>query len=60
MEDGSKSTEQEVDPRKKFGPDVVLPKRATSAYLFFAPDAIKKIREKEGCTQTEAMKKAGA
>ena len=60
LADGTKSTEQEIDPKKRFGPDVLLPKRAASAYLGYAQEAIKKIRAAEGCSQTEAMKKAGA
>ena len=50
MEDGTKSTDAYMDPKKKFGPDVVLPKKPISAYLAFAPDAIKKIRAEKGCS----------
>ena len=40
MLDGVKSTDVPVDPKKKYGPDVVLPKRACSAYLFFAQEKL--------------------
>lgn len=58
-EDGVKSTDIAVDPKKKFGKDVVLPKKPLSAYLFFTTDQVNKIKEKLKCTHTEAMKKAG-
>ena len=35
-EDGKKSTELHVDPKKKYGADVKLPKKPLSAYLYFA------------------------
>lgn len=58
-EDGIKSTDLQVDPKKKFGKDTVLPKKPLSAYLFFTTANVNKIKEKENCTHPEAMKKAG-
>ena len=56
-EDGTKSTEADVDPKKRFGKDVLLPKRPLSAYLFFTGENMQKVREENGCTHVEAMKK---
>lgn len=48
-----------VDPKKKFGADAVMPKKAISGYICFTTENLSKIKEKEGCTHAEAMKKAG-
>jgi hypothetical protein len=45
MEDGTKSTDAYVDPKKRFGKDVVLPKRALSAYFFFTGENVNLIRD---------------
>jgi len=37
----------------------LLPKKPLSAYLFYTTENVNKIKEKEGCTHTEAMKKCG-
>jgi len=37
----------------------MLPKKPLSSYLYFTTDQMNKIKEKEGCTHPEAMKKAG-
>jgi len=55
--DGIKSTDLDVDPKKRFGKDVVLPKKPISAYLFFTGSSVNSIKEKENCTHMEAMKK---
>lgn len=34
-EDGKKSTEIEMNPRLKFGPDAYLPKKPLSSYFIF-------------------------
>lgn len=47
-----------VDPKKKYGKDVMLPKRALSAYFFFTGEKAPAIREQKGCTHMEAMKMA--
>ena len=39
--------------------NVVKPTRANSAYIFYSLDAIPKIKEKEGLSHPQAMKKAG-
>jgi len=57
--DGVKSSEMECDAKKKYGKDIVMPKKVMSAYLYFTTDQMNKIKEKEGCTHPEAMKKAG-
>ena len=59
MPDGTKSTDQYVDPKKKYGEDCVVPKKPLSAYLFFTTENVNKIKEKDGCSHPEAMKKCG-
>jgi hypothetical protein len=60
MPDGTKSTDQVIsDPKKKYGPDVVVPKRACSAFIFYSTEQVIKIKEKEKCSHTDAMKKVG-
>ena len=60
-EDGVKSTDVEItDPRKKYGKNVLLPKRALSAYFFFTGQNIPIIRNDEKCTHMEAFKLAAA
>lgn len=58
-EDGIKSTDLRVDPKKKYGETCVVPKKPLSAYLFYTTENVNKIKEKEGCTHPEAMKKCG-
>ena len=58
-EDGVKSTDLKVDPKKKFGADVILPKKPLSAYLFYTTENVNKIKDEQSCTHTEAMKKCG-
>lgn len=57
--DGIKSTDLAVDPKKKFGADCLLPKKPLSAYLFYTTENVNKLKEKENCSHTEAMKKCG-
>lgn len=59
MADGSKSVDQYVDPKKKYGEDCVVPKKPLSSYLFFTTENVNKIKEKESCSHPEAMKKCG-
>ena len=59
MPDGTKSTDQYVDPKKKYGEDCVVPKKPLSAYLFFTTENVNKIKEKDSCSHPEAMKKCG-
>lgn len=47
-----------VDPKKKYGDDVLLPKKPLSAYFYFTTTNCASIREKEGCTHMESMAKA--
>jgi len=58
-EDGKKSTDLYVDPKKKYGESCVVPKKPLSAYLFYTTENVNKLKEKEGCTHPEAMKKCG-
>lgn len=58
-ESGIKSTDIEVDPKKKYGKDAVLPKKSMSSYLYFTQEQVNKIKEKEKCTHLDAMRKAG-
>ena len=55
--DGIKSTDMDVDPKKKYGKDVMLPKRPLSAYLYYTGENVNKVKEKEGCSHIDAMKK---
>lgn len=55
--DGTKSTEMDIDPRKKYGKTCLLPKRPLSAYLFYTGENVNKVKEKEKCTHIDAMKK---
>lgn len=57
--DGIKSTDLPVDPKKKWGKDVMLPKPARSVYSYFTAENMAKIKEKEGCKHSEAMGFAG-
>lgn len=60
MPDGTKSTEADVDVKKKWGKDVTLPKRATPAYMFYSMEKLKEIKEKFKIEkQGDAMKKCG-
>jgi len=60
MQDGVKSTDMvNLDPKKKYGPDVLLPKRALGSYMYFTQDRTKSIAEKEKIPWTEATKRAG-
>ena len=44
MADGTKSTDQYVDPKKKYGEDCVVPKKPLSSYLFFTTANVNKIK----------------
>lgn len=57
--DGQKSTDLFVDPKKKYGSSCMLPKKPLSAYLFYTTENVNKIKEKDGCSHPEAMKKCG-
>jgi len=57
--DGQKSTDLYVDPKKKYGDRCVVPKKPLSAYLFYTTANVNLLKEKEGCTHPEAMKKCG-
>lgn len=59
-EDGQKSTDLYVDPKKKYGEDCLLPRKPLSAYLFYTTENVNKLKEQEKCTHPEAMKKCGA
>ena len=59
-EDGTKSTDLHVDPKKKYGIDCVVPKKPLSAYLFYTTENVNKIKEADNCTHPDAMKKCGA
>ena len=37
----------------------MLPKKPLSAYLFYTTENVNKLKEKESCSHTEAMKKCG-
>lgn len=58
-EDGQKSTDLYIDPKKKYGERCVVPKKPLSAYLFYTTKNVNLLKEKEGCTHPEAMKKCG-
>ena len=58
-EDGQKSTDMYVDPKKKYGEDCLLPKKPLSAYLFYTTENVNQLKEKENCTHPQAMKKCG-
>jgi hypothetical protein len=58
-DDGVKSTDLYVDPKKKYGETCVVPKKPLSAYLFYTTANVNSLKEKEGCTHPEAMKKCG-
>merc|ERR1712151_368964 len=58
-EDGQKSTDLYVDPKKKYGESCVVPKKPLSAYLFYTTENVNTLKEKEGCTHPEATKKGG-
>ena len=37
---GEKSTDQYIDPKKKYGETCVVPKKPLSAYLFFTTENV--------------------
>ena len=39
-EDGQKSTDLYVDPKKKYGETCVVPKKPLSAYLFYTTENV--------------------
>jgi hypothetical protein len=57
--EGKKSTDLYVDPKKKYGDDCVVPKKPLSAYLFYTTANVNKIKDKENCSHSEAMKRCG-
>lgn len=57
--DGIKSTDMVVDPRKKWGKDILMPKKPLSGYIYFATANVNVLKEKEKCSHTDAMKLAG-
>jgi hypothetical protein len=57
--DGVKSTDLPIDVKKKWGKDIITPKPARSAYLYFTGENVNKIKEKNGCKHTEAMALCG-
>ena len=58
-EDGKKSTDLYVEPKKKYGEDCLLPKKPMSSYLFFTIEQVNILKEKEKCNHSDAMKKCG-
>ena len=48
-----------VDPKKKWGKDILMPKKPLSAYLFYSTANMNKIKEEEKCSHPEAMKLCG-
>ena len=58
-EDGQKSTDLWVDPKKKYGEDCVVPKKPLSSYLFYTKENVNRLKEEKGCTHPEAMKFCG-
>mgnify|MGYP001097678687 CR=1 FL=1 len=59
-EDGTKSTDLYVDPKKKYGEDCVVPKKPMSSYLYFTLANAKIVKEKYSCSHMDALKKCGA
>ena len=59
-EDGKKSTDLYVHPKKKYGEDCLLPRKPLSAYLFYTTENVNLIKEEEKLTHPEAMAKTGA
>jgi hypothetical protein len=56
-EDGTSALKSEKDPKRKYGPGVMLPKKPKSAYFIFQNDNLKTVMEKEKIKMTEAVKK---
>jgi hypothetical protein len=54
-EDGQKSIDLYVHPKKKYGEDCLLPRKPLSAYLFYTKENVNLIAEQEKCTHPEAM-----
>jgi hypothetical protein len=44
-EDGQKSTDLYVDPKKKYGEDCLLPRKPLSAYLFYTTENVNLLKE---------------
>jgi len=58
-DDGKRSIDLYVEPKKKYGEDCMLPKKPLSSYLFYTTENVNRLKEKENCSHTEAMKKCG-
>jgi len=58
-EDGKKSTDLPMNPRLKYGRNAVLPKKPLSTYFIYTHEKVKSIKEKEGCSHTDAIGKCG-
>jgi hypothetical protein len=43
-EDGQKSTDLYVDPKKKYGKDCLLPRKPLSGYLFYTTENVNLIK----------------
>lgn len=56
-EDGTNALKSELDPKRKYGRDVMLPKLPRSAYTFFVADNVRTLMEKEKLKSTEAITK---
>ena len=56
-DDGTSALKSEQDPKRKYGPDVMLPKRTKSAYFIFSNENMKSVMDKEKPKVTEATQK---
>ena len=56
-DDGTSALKSELDPKRKYGPDVMLPKKTKSAYFIFTNENMRTIIEKEKLKLTDAAKK---
>lgn len=56
-DDGINALKSEKDPKRKYGPTVMLPKNTKSAYFIFMIENMKIILEKDKMKVTEATKK---
>ena len=56
-EKGANALKKEQDPKRKYGPDVVLPLRPVSAYVIFIKENMKSVMDKEQIKLTAASSK---
>ena len=56
-EKGANALKKEQDPKRKYGPDVVLPSRPKTSYMIFMSENLKSVMNKENIKMPAANSK---